>query len=104
MDMKTARWYGILYLSFCLCLLLFPPWMVSFGSYSYSLGLHWRFSHPFHWEWQESAHQSFFLPNQQARIDYQQMLYDAAIGLAALALLFLLVPALEVTIRRIRQR
>jgi len=25
--MKTARWFGILYLSFCLWLLLFPPWM-----------------------------------------------------------------------------
>jgi hypothetical protein len=102
--MKTARWCGILCLSFCLWLLLFPPWMERDGSDSYSLGHHWRFSHPSHWAWQESAHQSFLVPNRWARIDYQQMLYEAAIGLVALALLFLLLPALEMSIRRIRLR
>jgi hypothetical protein len=98
--MKTARWYGILYLSFCLWLLLFPPWMQSYTSYSYSLGHHWRFSHPLHWEWREYEQKSFLVPNWLARIDYQQMLYEAAIGLVALALLFLLLPALESRIRR----
>jgi hypothetical protein len=105
LDMKTARWYGILCLSFCLWLLLFPPWMERYDSQSFlSLGHHWRFSHPSHWEWRESAHQSFLVPNRWARIDYQQMLYEAAIGLVALALLFLLLPALEMPIRRIRLR
>jgi hypothetical protein len=99
--MKTARWYGILYLSFCLWLLLFPPWLQFYGSDSQSLGHHWRFSHPLHREWRESAQQNFLVPNRWARIDYQQMLYEAAIGLVALALLFLLLPALEMPIRRI---
>jgi len=99
--MKTARWYGILYLSFCLWLLLFPPWMMRWGSYSHSLGRHW--SRPFHWDWNEYMRKSFFVPNLAARIDYQELLYEAAIGLVALALLFLLLPALEMPIRRIRQ-
>jgi hypothetical protein len=102
--MKTARWYGILYLSFCLWLLLFPPWIESYGSYSQSLGRHWRFSYPPYWQWREAQQQSFLVPNLRARIDYQQMLYEAAIGLVALALLFLLLPALEMLIRRIRLR
>jgi hypothetical protein len=103
--MKTARWYGILYLSFCLWLLLFPPWMARYDSLSFlSFGHHWRFSYRSHWVWLESMHHSFSVSDQWARIDYQQMLYEAAIGLVALALLFLLLPALEILIRRIRQR
>jgi hypothetical protein len=98
-----TRWYGILYLSLCLWLLLFPPWMLPYDvSYSYSLGHHWRFFIPSHWEWRESAQKSFLVPVWRARIDYQQLLYEAAIGLVALALLFLLLPALEASIRRIR--
>ena len=102
--MKTARWYGILCLSFCLLLLLFPPWMESYGSYSNSLGHHWRFSIHYHWVWQEYEQKSSLEPNFRVRIDYQQMLYEAAIGLVTLALLLLLLPALEISIRRIRLR
>ena len=111
--MKTARWYGILYLTFLLWLLLFPPWMeLSEASYSYkigernnpdtsSLGHHWRFSVPSHWEWSQGDQQSFFVPNLDARIDYWKLLYEAVIGLVALALPFLLIPDLKLSIRRI---
>jgi len=110
--MKTARWCGIFCLSFFLWLLLFPPWMelseLSYSdhigerlnAYTSSLGHHWRFSVPYHWEWFQSDQQSFFVPNLDARIDYRQMLYEAVIGLVALALLFLLHPALEMAIRK----
>jgi hypothetical protein len=104
--MKTARWYGILCLSFFLWLLLFPPWMWTEHHYaftaSYSLGNHWRFSVPLHWEWSEAAQRSILVPDRriQTQIDYRLMLYEAVIGLVALALLFLLLPALETPIRK----
>ncbi len=104
-DMKTARWFGILYLSFCLWLLLFPPWMWTENHYaftaSYTLGNHWRFSVPSHWEWSEASQQSFLVPDRrmQTQIDYQLMQYEAVIGLLALALLFLLLPALGMPTR-----
>jgi len=109
--MKTARWYGILSLSFCLCLLLFPPWMESGRAFlsdklgtqvstvSHSLGHHWWFAVPLHWQWRADVRQSFLVPNLAAQIDYQQMLYEAAIGLVVFALLFLLLPALEMPAR-----
>jgi hypothetical protein len=105
--MKTARWYGILCLSFFLWLLLFPPWMelsraflsdklgTQVSTVCHSLGHHWRFSVPLHWQWRADVRQSFLVPNLAARIDYQRMLYEAAIGFVALALLFLLLSALE---------
>ncbi len=110
--MKTARWCGIFCLSFFLWLLLFPPWMELSGRFIENnigglfhpytgLGHHWRFSVPLHWQWRASARQSFLVPNLAARIDYRLMLYEAAIGLVAFALLFLLLPSLEVPIRRI---
>ena len=68
---------------------------------SHSLGHHWRFSIPSHWEWRASARQSFLVPNLAARIDYQQMLYEAAIVLVALSLVFLLHFALEMPFRRV---
>ena len=109
--MKTARRWGILSLSFCLCLLLFPPWMESGRAFlsdklgsqvstvSHSLGHHWRFAVPLHWQWRADVRQSFLVPNLAAQIDYQQMLYEAAIGLVVFALLFLLLPALEMPAR-----
>ena len=109
--MKTARWYGILSLSFCRCLLLVPPWMESGRAFisdevgdhvatvSHSLGHRWRFSVPSHWGWSERDQQSFLVPNLAARIDYQQMLDEATIGLVVFALLFLLLPALEMPAR-----
>ena len=111
--MKTARWYGILYLSFCLWLLLFPPWVESnrtfldddlgghISSVFHSLGHHWRFSVPLHWQWSDDTQRSSLVPNLAARIDYQQMQYEAVIGLVVLALVFLLLAALETPIRRI---
>jgi hypothetical protein len=106
--MKAVRWYGILCLSFFLWLLLFPPWMWTEHHYaftaSYSLGNHWRFSVPLHWEWSEAAQQSLLVPDRrmQTQIDYQLIQYEAVIGLVALALLFLLLPALEMPIHRIK--
>lgn len=117
--MRTARWYGILYLSFLLWLLLFPPWMESrralpsdgmtaehnTPSVYHSLGHHWRFSVLLHrdYAWSQDAHawDSFLVPNLGAQIDYRQMLYEAATGLVALALLFLLLPALTMPFRKI---
>src|SRR5271165_5539819 len=100
--MKTARAYGIFCLSFFLWLLLFPPWMESRETFlsgqrgwfvagdevfpfavSHSLGHHWRFSAPLHWEWSQGDQQSFFVPNLGARIDYRLMLYEAVVGLVA---------------------
>jgi hypothetical protein len=117
--MKTARWYGILCLSFFLWLLLFPPWMESRRTYlegrlgqfvsedevfpavvSHPLGHHWRFSVPSHWEWSELDQQSFFVPNLGARIDHRLMLYEVVIGLVAIGLLSLLLPALVMPLRR----
>ncbi|MDR3774549.1 MAG: hypothetical protein P4L26_14445 [Terracidiphilus sp.] len=109
--MKTARWYGILYLAFLLWLLLFPPWMelnrtflsdklgTQVSTVSHSLGHYWRFSVPLHWQWRADVRQSFLVPNLAARIDYQQMLYEAAIIFVLLALFFLLLPALEMPTR-----
>jgi hypothetical protein len=110
--MKAIRWYGILYLSFLLWLLLFPPWMelsrrfiqnsIGQGFHPYtSVGHHWRFSVPYHWEWWAGPQQSYFLPNLGARIDYRLMLYEAVVGLVAVALLFLAVPPLVMTFRKI---
>lgn len=110
--MKTARWFGIFYLSFLLRLLLFPPWMElsahfikdntggRFHPYA-NLGHHWRFAIPLHWEWWAGPQQSYFLPNLGAWIDYRLMLYEATIGLVTSALLFLLFPALKMPIRKI---
>jgi len=111
--MKTARWFGILYLSFLLWLLLFPPWMELSGRFIErntgglvhpytSLGHHWRFSVPLHWQWRADARQSFLVPNLAARIDYQRLIYEAVIGLVALALLFLPHSAFEMPIRKIK--
>jgi predicted PurR-regulated permease PerM len=91
--MKTARWCGIICLSFFLWLLLFPPWVetLSYGNgvRMNRLGQHWLFSvFPLHGWW-------------RAQIDYQLMLYEAVIAFVALALLFLLVPALEMPFRRV---
>lgn len=109
--MKTARWYGILSLSYCLWLLLFPPWMESsraslsdklgtqVSTVSHSLGHNWRFSAPLHWQWGADVRQRFLVPNLAARIDYQRMLYEAAIVFVALALQFLLLSALEMPAR-----
>jgi len=109
--MKSARWYVILSLSFCLWLLLFPPWAESgrvfisdevgdhVATVSHSLGHRWWSSVPTHWEWSERDQQSFLVPNLAARIDYQQMLYEAAIVFVALALLFLLLSFLEMPAR-----
>jgi hypothetical protein len=69
---------------------------------SHSLGHHWKFSIPSHWEWRAGVRQSFLVPNLAARIDYQQMLYEAAIGLVALALLFLLLSPLGMATRKIK--
>ena len=66
-----------------------------------SLGHHWRFSVPLYWQWSYYEQKPLLVPNLKARIDYQQMIYEAAIGLTALALLFLLFSALEMPIRRI---
>lgn len=112
--MKTARWFGIIYLSFFLWLLLFPPWMElsedffsnnigeRLHAYAPSLGHHWRFSVPLHWQWSDYEQQSSLVPNRDVRIDYHQMVYEATIGLVALALLFLFLPALEMPIRKIK--
>jgi hypothetical protein len=109
--MKTARWYGILCLSFFLWLLLFPPWMWMEPHYgvhpftaSYSLGNHWRFTVPLHWEWSEAAQRSLLVPDRrmQTQIDYQLMQYEAVIGFVALALLSFLLSALEIPIRKIQ--
>jgi hypothetical protein len=115
--MKTARWYGILYLAFLLWLLLFPPWMElrealptdgieaerTIPAVYHSLGHHWRFSVLLHqaYAWSQDTHAwgSFVVPNLKARIDYQLMFYEAAIGLVALSLLYLLLPALEMPTR-----
>ena len=103
--MKMARWYGILSLSFCLWLLLFPPWVWTEHHYAltatYSLGNHWRFNVPPHWEWSEAAQQSHLVPDRrmQTQVDYQLMQYEAVIGLVAVSLLFLLLPALEMPAR-----
>jgi multisubunit Na+/H+ antiporter MnhB subunit len=110
--MKMARWYGILYLSFLLWMLLFPPWRELSGRFIENnvgehfhpyagIGHHWRFSVPLHWQWSYYEQKSSLVPNLKARIDYLQMVYEAAIGFVALALLFLLLPALEMPIRKI---
>jgi hypothetical protein len=65
------------------------------------IGHHWRFSVPLHWQWSYYEQKSSLVPNLKARIDYLQMVYEAAIGFVALALLFLLLPALEMPIRKI---
>jgi len=110
--MKAARWFGIIYLSFLLWLLLFPPWVELQRTYLYgdedrhastvahALGHHWRFSIPFRWEWSQGDQQSYFLPNLAARIDYRQMLYEAVTGLVALALLFLLLSVVKMPLRK----
>jgi hypothetical protein len=111
--MNVTRWCGITYLSFLLWLLLFPPWMESHRTYlegdagqlvaedevfpvsvTFSLGHHWRFSIPRHWEWSPGDRQSFFVPNLGSQIDYRTMLYEAVIGLVALGLSWLAVSAL----------
>lgn len=114
--MKVVRWYGILYVSFLLWLLLFPPWMESdkaevyddlgwhVSTVSHGLGHHWRFSVPFHWEYWYGPQGSFFLPNLGARIDYRLMLYEAVIGLVAIGLLSLLLPALVMPVRKMIAR
>jgi hypothetical protein len=107
--MKTARWFRILYLSFVLWLLLFPPWMESRYAelyypdsvLKYRLGHHWRFSEPLHWQWFPVEGRSFYVADSGARIDYRLMLYEAAIVVVALALLFVLLSALEMPIRKI---
>ena len=107
-----SKWFSTLCLIFFLWLLLFPPWMQLSGRFigglshpRISLGHHWRFSPPLHWawEWSQDAHawQWSWYPNLAAQIDYQQMLYEAVLGLVVLALLFLLVPTLRTPIRKI---
>jgi hypothetical protein len=80
--MKTARWYGIFCLSFSLWLLLYPPWMKVSKTYlahepgnfdgplftvSHSLGHHWRFFVPLHWEWSQHAQRSSLVPDWRGR-------------------------------------
>jgi hypothetical protein len=110
--MKTARWFGILSLSFCLWLLLFPPWTgLSPRLVNDDLGLHivdaplnlghhyWRNPPPEHWQWSYADQKSSLVSYRQELIDYRLMLYEAAMGLGALALLFLLLPAIEMPTR-----
>jgi hypothetical protein len=68
---------------------------------SHGLGHHWRFSVPLYWQWSYYEQKSSFVPNLKARIDYHEMLYEAVTGLVALALLFLLLPALAMPLRKI---
>lgn len=88
--MRALRGLAIMYLSFELWLMLFPPWIDSNwaqqiypdSAVTHRLGHHWRFSAPLHWAWLEETRKSFLEPDLVARIDYRLMLYESVLGLA----------------------
>ena len=107
--MKAFRIFGILSLSFCLWILLFPPWAsVEFALIQapdstsfHRLGHHWRFTAPMYWRWDSSVRTSSYVPNVGARIDYRLMAYEIAIGLVAVALWVLIMEASSGLIRKL---